>query len=323
MKKYAYDVFLSHNSQDKPAVEWLAQKLGQKTGLKVFLDSWNLLPGEPWQEALEKALNQARTAAVFIGPAGIGPWHNEEMRRALDVRVRDPARRVIPVLLPGVNKEQIKDIPAFLKRLTWVDFQTGLDDETAFRRLLAGIKGELPEEAHEGIKDISPPPQPTDRERNKKTKINTSGGAYIGGHVNISNGDFINGDKIVNADRGGVAFGGNAHNVNVASGENSAAGSFITLQEEYVQQVFEAIDTRPGLEEFDKADLIAEVEDIRQEDKKGPQAKESFIGQRLRNIQRIAPDILEVVLAVIVNPVAGFGEVVVKVAKKMLVETEG
>jgi len=28
MPKFQYDVFLSHNSEDKPAVEWLAAKLG-------------------------------------------------------------------------------------------------------------------------------------------------------------------------------------------------------------------------------------------------------------------------------------------------------
>jgi hypothetical protein len=37
-----YDVFLSHNSADKPAVEYLAQRLRQE-GLEPFLDKRHLV----------------------------------------------------------------------------------------------------------------------------------------------------------------------------------------------------------------------------------------------------------------------------------------
>jgi hypothetical protein len=37
MSEYEYDVFLSHNSRDKPTVEWLAGKLTDQAGLIVFL----------------------------------------------------------------------------------------------------------------------------------------------------------------------------------------------------------------------------------------------------------------------------------------------
>jgi hypothetical protein len=78
-----YDVFLSHNSQDKPAVEMLARRLTDEVGLQPFLDKWHLVPGEPWQEALEEALDACQTVAVFLGPSGIGSWENEEMHSAL------------------------------------------------------------------------------------------------------------------------------------------------------------------------------------------------------------------------------------------------
>ncbi|MDP6110249.1 MAG: toll/interleukin-1 receptor domain-containing protein [Planctomycetota bacterium] len=38
-----YDVFLSHNSKDKPVVEPLAERL-KAEGLKVWLDAWSLVP---------------------------------------------------------------------------------------------------------------------------------------------------------------------------------------------------------------------------------------------------------------------------------------
>jgi hypothetical protein len=153
--RFRYDVFLSHNSKDKAAVETLAVRLEDEAGLKVFLDRWNLVAGDPWQEDLEKALAQSRTVAVFLGPSGIGGWHNEEMRAALEQRVRDPQRRVIPVLLPGTTMPGPDAIPAFLARLTWCDFRPGLQDEVAFRGLAAGIRGQPP---GRGVKTSAPGP---------------------------------------------------------------------------------------------------------------------------------------------------------------------
>ena len=151
-----YDVFLSHNSQDKPAVERLARRLADEAGLRPFLDRWHLVPGEPWQEALEEALDQSRTCAVFIGPGGIGPWEHEEMRTAIEQRVADRAFRVIPVLLPGAERGKRGRLPAFLTRTTWVEFRESLDDADALHRLVAGIRGIAPgrgpgEVVYEGV----------------------------------------------------------------------------------------------------------------------------------------------------------------------------
>lgn len=139
-----YDVFLSHNGKDKPAVERLARQLEDKAGLKPFLDKWHLVPGEPWQEALEQALDESRTYAVFLGASGLGPWENVEMRSALEERAGDRNRRVIPVLLPGADPKDPKLLPRFLRRLTWVDFRNGLEDVEAFNRLVAGVRGKRP-----------------------------------------------------------------------------------------------------------------------------------------------------------------------------------
>jgi hypothetical protein len=42
--------FLSHNSDHKPAVEEIANRLRDE-GIEPWLDKWNLIPGQPWQEA--------------------------------------------------------------------------------------------------------------------------------------------------------------------------------------------------------------------------------------------------------------------------------
>jgi WD40 repeat protein len=139
-----YDVFLSHNSSDKPAVFEIAKRL-RKAGVEPFVDAWHLVPGEPWQEALEGALDASRSCAVFLGPKGFGPWENEEMRAALSMRVSDDDYRVIPVLLPDAVLPERGRLPRFLSRLTWVDFRPGLDDAAAFDRLVSGIRGLAPD----------------------------------------------------------------------------------------------------------------------------------------------------------------------------------
>ena len=140
-----YEVFLSHSSVDKPRVEELARRLKQ-AGIEPFLDKWNLIPGQPWQEALEEAITQSAACAVIIGSGPFGPWHHEEMRAALEHRVSGSRGKfpVIPVLLPAAERPRDHDLPMFLKRMTWVDFQKGFDDEEAFHRLVCGVRGIAP-----------------------------------------------------------------------------------------------------------------------------------------------------------------------------------
>src|SRR5215213_382078 len=141
---HRYDVFLSHASADKPAVEHLARKL-QEAGLEPFLDKWHLVPGERWIRGLNEALVQSGTLAVFIGPrSGGGAWRTREVESALVRAAREDSFRIIPVILPGGDESAVEEVSGFLDLHTWVDFRPGLADEDAFRRLLAGIRGEAP-----------------------------------------------------------------------------------------------------------------------------------------------------------------------------------
>ncbi|HEX7183933.1 MAG TPA: SUMF1/EgtB/PvdO family nonheme iron enzyme [Thermoanaerobaculia bacterium] len=132
----SFDVFLSHNSKDKPAVRELAEALRAR-GLKVWLDEWELVPGRPWQEALEEIIQSTRSAAVLVGKDGLGPWEIPEMRACLSqfVRRRIP---VIPVLLSGASQEP--ELPLFLQEFTWVDLRGGLT-EAGLDQLAWGITG--------------------------------------------------------------------------------------------------------------------------------------------------------------------------------------
>src|SRR5271166_57884 len=137
-------VFLSYSTGDKPIVEELARRLRDKEKIHCWLDKWNLVPGAPWQPAIETALQESESCAVFVGPEGLGPWQTEEMRLAINRRVCDRQQRfrVIPVLLPGAKRDSL---PALLVNTTWVEFRDSIDDPDAFRRLVWGIRGVAPE----------------------------------------------------------------------------------------------------------------------------------------------------------------------------------
>ncbi len=137
-----FDVFLSHNSQDKPAVRELAQALKLR-GLRVWLDEEQLVPGRPWLEGLETIIQTTRTAAVLFGNSGLGPWEEPEMRACLNQFVKRNLP-VIPVLLPDAHAKPV--LPLFLQDFTWVDFRRGLTDG-GLDTLEWGITGIKPEQS--------------------------------------------------------------------------------------------------------------------------------------------------------------------------------
>jgi hypothetical protein len=146
-----FDVFLSHNGQDKPVVRELKRMLVGE-GLTCWLDVDELVPGENWIPGLEAGIRASVSVAVCFGPAGIGPWEDEEMQAALVRAVREK-RRVIPVLLPGAPFEP--DMPMFLANRTWVDLRAGFTEE-GLERLIWGITSRKPPLKP---KPVAPPPE--------------------------------------------------------------------------------------------------------------------------------------------------------------------
>ena len=73
-----FDVFLCHNNKDKPEVKKIGERL-KELGIYPWLDEWELQPGKSWQRSLEQQITQIKSAAVFVGKDGIGPWQQEEL----------------------------------------------------------------------------------------------------------------------------------------------------------------------------------------------------------------------------------------------------
>ena len=78
----------------------------------------------PFQDVIQQAVPEIKSAAVFIGPKGLGKWQTLELRSFISQCV-DTNIPVIPVLLPGV--QDISGFFLFLKGLNSVRFSR-LDD---------------------------------------------------------------------------------------------------------------------------------------------------------------------------------------------------
>ena len=116
-----YDVFLSHNSRERPVVERLALKLKQ-AGLEPWFDKWCLTPGGRWQEELAIGLQTSSSCAVFIGRHDAGDWEREELNFALTQAAKNRGFRVFLVLLPGAEEPfDVNKLSPFLSTRTWVD----------------------------------------------------------------------------------------------------------------------------------------------------------------------------------------------------------
>ena len=96
---FSYDVFLSHSSRDKAIVRPLAEKL-RADGLRVWLDDWEIRPGDSVPAKIEEGLESSRVLVLCMSANAFGSdWAGLE---AGTFRFRDPLnkdRRFIPLRL--------------------------------------------------------------------------------------------------------------------------------------------------------------------------------------------------------------------------------
>ena len=131
-----YDVFLCHNSKDKPQVMAIGERLRER-GILPWLDIWEIRPGSRWQQELRRVIRSVKTVAVFIGPGGAGPWQELEVESLLGEFAKR-GKPIIPVILEG--RQGSPRLPAFLSVWHKVDMRNPSPDP--FEQLVWGITGE-------------------------------------------------------------------------------------------------------------------------------------------------------------------------------------
>lgn len=135
-----HDVFLAHNSEDKPEIEIISNKLRSK-GLNPWLDKEQIPPGRWFQDVIQDTIKKISSAAIFISEKGLGRWQVVELRSFISQCV-ERGIPVIPVLLPGVEK--IPSEFVFLNEFSWVKFKNDIHDEESLDNLIWGITGKHP-----------------------------------------------------------------------------------------------------------------------------------------------------------------------------------
>lgn len=136
-----FDVFLAHNSQDKPFVRAIANEL-KRRGLKPWLDEEQIPPGRSFQDEIQQAIPLSKSAAIFLGLQGLRSWQSWELKALISQCVKKNIP-VIPVLLPDVPN--LPEHLLFLEQFRWVSFSDRIDDENALYLLEWGITGQKPE----------------------------------------------------------------------------------------------------------------------------------------------------------------------------------
>lgn len=132
--EFQYDVFLSHNSKDKPRVRRLAERLKQ-AGLRVWFDEWNVRSGDIIALKVDEGLEQSRVLLLCISPNALASgWVALERSTAIHRDPANAARRFIPLLLADC------ELPATLSRYKYVDFREEAD--AAFAEVLQACQSD-------------------------------------------------------------------------------------------------------------------------------------------------------------------------------------
>ncbi len=120
MAEGRYDLFLSYRREDGEVVTALASYL-RECGVNVWLDRWNLIPGQNLMLEVERVISAASAIAICVGKGGIEGWLHIELSQA-----RSNGLRLIPVLLPTAN-----GIPLELEGLVSVDLRSEDEENLA------------------------------------------------------------------------------------------------------------------------------------------------------------------------------------------------
>lgn len=130
---FAYDVFLSHSSKDKAVVHPLAERL-RRDGLRVWLDDWEIRPGDSIPAKIEEGLERSRLLVLCMSANAFGSdWATLESQT---FRFRDPLnkeRRFIPLRL---DEAPIKGSLVQFLHINWLPE----GNEQAYAKLLEACR---------------------------------------------------------------------------------------------------------------------------------------------------------------------------------------
>jgi hypothetical protein len=122
-------IFISYARSDGSEVaEFLFQRLSD-CGYDVWIDKHGIQLGASFSRAISNALEEECDVIVLLSQAALkSTWVGSEIEMAVTAE-----RRVIPVLLEGVEED---NIPLMMRKLNWLEMKAGVEDWEALNRLV-------------------------------------------------------------------------------------------------------------------------------------------------------------------------------------------
>jgi hypothetical protein len=105
-----------------------------------------------------------------------------------------------------------------------------------------------------------------------------------------------------------------------SGGEQLAPSGLTTLWDEWRVQMGAWIDARPDLSTDDRRDLTEQVSKIQAEAAKGDQVDPSRLEKLINTLAVIGPDVFEVAVTTLANPLAGLGLALKKIGDRAKLE---
>jgi hypothetical protein len=343
----AFDVFLSHNSIDKPWVVQLKDDL-IRYGLSVWLDKDEIRPGDLFAEALEAGLENCRAIALIISPEAMDSgWVKEEYYRALSLsKDKQLPLQLIPLILREAK------VPGFVKSRNWIDFREDNKYSENVWTLVWGILGHKPEKVLDLAAHAQQPlgqrpdrtgdakaPMPSgkhnspvsdgkseavDKRENEEAVVFNMEGQTVGTQTNIGKmtGGFV---------QPGMTVHGNVQQAgrDIVMGDQIKAGRDLNQISESLTKLFrEVIKKAESLPKEEQTvvkptvelvrDQVMEIQQSAIEDESSP--KYTALKRGLKTLVEWVPDIADVVLSFLKDPATGVVSAVRKVAEKIKAE---
>jgi len=135
-----YDIFISYRTTHSDWVETLALNL-KDLGYSLFLDQWELLPGQDFTVKIYGALKNSHCAILVASPdASDSGWVQDELNLMIRLKNSGSGFFFIPIFMGT-----FPDMP-FLENVQAVDFEDSRPEvyRRAFQKLLCGIEQQSP-----------------------------------------------------------------------------------------------------------------------------------------------------------------------------------
>ncbi|MBV6394092.1 MAG: hypothetical protein KPEEDBHJ_03338 [Anaerolineales bacterium] len=149
----------------------------------------------------------------------------------------------------------------------------------------------------------------------KTNKPDSNGNIFMGQNTDINKSEITAGSN-------SVVIGGSVQGSNIVIGSNNTVTNNSVNIAPLFDELYRKLDTHKDLAPETKRDVKEELKEI-QSALEASQPDESFLARRFRNLKRMAPDIADVALETLKNPIGGVAEIIKKVAKRAAEEAGG